>query len=121
MSAAEQVGALVIESAGEAVNDIERAAERLAIAVRAEMELEDERPIVKAEAVKRIMARDGIAATPAEKIVETDDVYAAHRRKQYAAVVEKQQAYGAFEAAKRRADLEIALIDVELLRAGAIR
>lgn len=102
------------------IAEIERAAERLAIACRAEMELEDERPIIKADAVRRIMTRDAIAATPAEKIVETDAEYASHRRRQYDAVVEKQRAYGQYEAAKRRADLGVALVDIELLRAGAI-
>ena len=104
-----------------AVNAIENAAERLALAIKLEMTLEDERPLVKAQAVRRIMDRDGIAATPAEKIVESDAEYLAHRKRQYDAVVEKQRAFGAYEAAKRRADLEIAIIDIALLREGAIR
>lgn len=99
----------VPNAASLAVTAIEAYSDRLALACRAEMELEDERPIVKADAVRRIMARDSIAATPAEKIVETDAEYAAHRRRQYDAVVEKQRAFGAYEAAKRRADVAIDL------------
>jgi hypothetical protein len=109
------------DTAEQAIAAIEAAASRLALACRDEMELEDERPIVKAAAVRRIMERDGIAATPAEKIVETDQEYAAHRRRQYTAVVEKQRAFGEYEAAKRRADLLIAMIDYDLLAQGAVR
>ena len=103
-----------------AVAAIENAAERLALAIKTEMTLEDERPLVKAQAVRRIMERDSIAATPAEKIVESDAEYLAHRKRQYDAVVETIRARGAFEASKRRADLEVAQIDNALLRAGAI-
>ena len=91
---------------------IDDAAERVALACKVEMELEDQRPIIKADAVRRIMARDGIAATPAEKIVETDGEYAAHRNRQTMAVVEKQRAFGAYEAAKLRARLAVTLAEV---------
>jgi hypothetical protein len=97
------------ETAEAAIEAIERAAERLAIAVQREMLLEDRRPLVKAEAVKRIMQRDSLAATPAEKIVESDDAYLAHRVEQYAAVVETIRARAAYEAAKRRADMSVDL------------
>lgn len=99
-----------------AVAAIEAAAERLARATVEEMELLDARPLVKAEAIKRIMARDAIAATPAEKIVETDPEFAAHRRREAEAVVEKIRAEAAYETAKRRADVAI---DMELLFANA--
>lgn len=104
------------EGAEQAIVAIEQAAERLAVACKMEMILEDERPIVKALAVKRIMARDNLAATPAEKIVESDMEYLDHRKRQYDAVVEKQRAYGAYEAAKRRADVAI---DMGMLLAGS--
>jgi hypothetical protein len=42
------------------------------------MELADARSTIKGEAIKRIMARDGIAATPAEKIVELVSSAATH-------------------------------------------
>lgn len=104
------------ETAEQAVEAIERAAERLAIATQREMMLEDRRPLVKADAVKRIMQRDSIAATPAEKIVESDDGYLTLRVEQYGAVVETIRARGAFEASKRRADIAI---DLALALAGA--
>jgi hypothetical protein len=80
-------------------------------ACRKEMELEDERSILKPQATRRIMARDNIAATPAEKLVETDEEYASLRRRQYDIVVEKQRAFGELEAAKLRARLNIAVIE----------
>lgn len=106
------------ETAEAAVEAIERAAERLAVATQREMLLEERRPLVKAEAVKRIMQRDGLAATPAEKIVESDDEYLALRVEQCAAVVETIRARGAYEAQKRRADVAI---DLALALAGGTR
>ncbi len=96
------------------IQGVDEAAERVAQACRAEMELEDQRPLVKMEAVRRIMTRDSIAATPAEKIVESDAEYMSHRAKQYAAVVEKQRAFGALEAAKLRARLSVEMMTVGL-------
>lgn len=110
------------ETAEQAVEAIERAAERLALASRMEMALEDERPIVKSESIRRLMATENPetskphSASSAEKVVESDGEYAAFRRKQYAAVVETIKARGAFEAAKRRADIAI---DLALALAGA--
>lgn len=72
-----------------------------------EMELEDDRALVKMEAVKRIMARDGLAATPAEKIVETDEAYMLHRQRQREAVIQCQCAWGAFKAAEFLAQLSV--------------
>lgn len=99
-----------VEIAADAIEAIPEAAERVAQACKLEMELEDRRPIIKAEAVRRIMARDSIAATPAEKIVETDGVYADLRAEQTRAVVEKQRAFGEYEAAKLRARLAVAVV-----------
>lgn len=89
------------------ISAVQHAATNLGDARTHEMRLEDARPIVKMEAVKRIMERDGIAATPAEKIVETDALYTAHRERQYTAVRETQSAWGAFEAAKLTALLAV--------------
>lgn len=96
-----------IDRIEQSIDALERAADRLGAAMRAEMELEDERSVIKPQATKRIMARDTVAATPAEKLVETDEGYAAHRRKQADAVVEVQRARGAYEAAKLRARLAL--------------
>lgn len=99
-----------VEIAADAIEAIVDAAERVALACKVEMELEDERPIIKSAAVRRIMERDGIAATPAEKIVETDGEYNAHRKRQSMAVVEKQRAFGEYEASKLRARLAVAVV-----------
>lgn len=98
-----------IDRANAAIDALLAASERVAQACRVEMELEDERSILKSYAVRRIMVRDSLAATPAEKIVETDEEYAAHREKQHEAVVEKARAFGALDAAKLRAKLSVAL------------
>jgi hypothetical protein len=92
-----------------AIAEIETAAQRVGAACRAEMELEDERSVLKPQATRRIMTRDSLAATPAEKLVETDEEYASHRRRQAEAVVEKHRAFGGYEAAKLRAKLFVAL------------
>lgn len=108
----------LIQDAVVAIEQIEVAAGALAVACKVEMELEDKRPLVKADAVKRIMQRDGIAATPAEKIVETDADYLALRRLQTLAVVETIRARGAYEASRRRADLAVALCEVTVALGG---
>lgn len=94
------------------IEDVESTAHRHGEACRREMELEDERSILKPVAIRRIMTRDNIAATPAEKIVETDEEYASLRRRQYSAVVEKHRSLGEFEAAKLRARLTVILAAV---------
>jgi hypothetical protein len=114
----------LIRDAEEAIVAIETAAARLAVAVRAEMELEDFRPIVKSQAIRRLMATENPetgkphSASSAEKIVETDAEYSAHRRDQYAAVVETIRARGEFEASRRKADLAVALCEVTVALGG---
>ena len=49
----------------------------------------------------------GLSATAAEKIVEEDESYMAHRRAQYDAVRGTQQAWGAYEAARLTAQLAV--------------
>lgn len=107
-----------VEAAEKAIAAIEAAAEGLANACRFEMQLEDQRPLHKAAAVKRIMERDGLSATAAEKIVESDGQYATHRQIQADAVVETIRARAAYEAAKRRADVAI---DMGMMLAGGAR
>jgi uncharacterized protein YajQ (UPF0234 family) len=107
--------------ANQAIEAIEQAAERLALATKTEMELEDFRPILKSQAIRRLMATENPetgkphSASSAEKVVEVDAEYAAHRRDQYNAVVETIRARGEYEAAKRRADVAI---DLGMLLAG---
>lgn len=95
-----------------AIDFVEVAAERVAEATAAEMAIDDERPLVKADAIRRIMVRDNIAATPAEKIVETDAEFLGLRARQKAVVVEKIRAEGVLAAAKLRAQLRVRLVEV---------
>jgi DNA repair exonuclease SbcCD ATPase subunit len=78
-------------------------AEALADALNHESEIEDDRAAIKADAIVRIMARDKIAATPAEKIVETDEEYFKHRATQRASIVARFRAEAEYEAAKAAA------------------
>lgn len=88
---------------------IDAAASWVADALNTIARLEDERALIKPEAIRRIMESRGIAATPAEKIVEADPEYAAHREKQRDAEVVKWAAAAAYESAKLTAKLDVAL------------
>jgi hypothetical protein len=79
------------------------AGEALGCALAHEQELEDDRAAIKADAIKRVMVRDGVAATPAEKVVETDPQYFEHRAKQRASIVERFKADAEYWAAKAEA------------------
>lgn len=68
-----------------------------------EQQLEDERAIVKEMAIIRVMERDHSAATRAEKIVESDSEYMAHRIAQRASVVARFRADAEYWAAKAEA------------------
>lgn len=89
---------------------IEAAATWVADALNAVALLEDERSLIKPQAIRRLMESRGIAATPAEKIIEEDAEYAAHRAKQRDAEVVKWAAAAAYESAKLRARLDVALV-----------
>lgn len=99
-----------MDTHGQLIMDVRVSAERLGLARAEEQRLEDERGLLKAAATKRIMARDNIAATNAEKIVESDEEYAAHRRAQRQAVIDAECARGDFYAARYRAELAIARV-----------
>jgi len=101
---------VAIDMARDSIDTLDDVADRVAAAMNAVSELEDQRALIKPEAIKRIMAAQGIAATPAEKIVESDPEYAAHREKQRAAEREKWAALAAWEAAKLRAQLDVQLV-----------
>jgi hypothetical protein len=66
--------------------------------------LEDERALVKRDAIKRLM-ESGVAtsASAAERVVESDEAYAAHRAKQREAVMDTQVRWAQWEAARCRA------------------
>jgi hypothetical protein len=83
----------ILKAKGEALGD----------ALAHEQELEDDRAAIKADAITRIMKRDGLAATPAEKIVETDEEYFKHRAAQRASIVARFRADAEYQAAKAAA------------------
>jgi hypothetical protein len=75
-----------------------------------EMTLEDQRPLIKAMAIVRLMeAGKATSATAAEKIVEMDEDYMAHRIAQRDAVIATQRAYGLAKAAEFRAQCMVSL------------
>jgi hypothetical protein len=79
------------------------AGEALGEALAREQELEDDRAAIKADAIVRVMKRDGLAATPAEKIVETDEQYFLHRAAQNASIVARFRADAEYHAAQAAA------------------
>lgn len=83
-----------------AIARLKESGEALAQARSEEQRLEDERPLLKELAIIRIMARDGSAATRAEKIVESDSEYMAHRIAQRGSVVARFKADAEYWAAK---------------------
>lgn len=97
------------DRAHQAVNAIEQTAAEYAAATQDAAALEDGRAEARAAAVRRIMERDGIAATPADKLAHTDAEYAAHCERCRDAAAAVIQARAVYEAALRRADLAVSL------------
>jgi hypothetical protein len=79
------------------------AAGAVAAAKNTESRLEDERALVKRDAIKRLLD-SGAAPSPtaAEKIVESDADYAAHRALQRQATLATMLAWASWEAARAR-------------------
>lgn len=96
------------ENAYQAIAAVEGAATNLVVATCREMELEDNRALVKDAGIKRLMA-SGVATsvTGAEKVIELDVEYMAHRAAQREAVADRIFAQGKLEAAKLRARLAV--------------
>lgn len=89
-----------------AAQAIVTAGDRLAEAVAEEMELEEQRPLVKADAILRLLQHGtATSATAAEKVVEKDAEYAAHRARQVVATVARIKAQAYFYACLTRAGL----------------
>ncbi len=86
----------------DAIGAMTTAAGHYADARALEQSLEDRRPIVKHEAIGRLMAARGLSATAAEKIVELDETYAELRVQQGAAVVSTILARAEYEASRAR-------------------
>lgn len=97
----------------ESLSEFFTAAERYRAGVYTEMELDADRAAAKAAAVRRIMDAQGLAATPAEKLAETDAEYAAHLKRLRDTVRDKNAAWAAMEVARLRARLGIALLTTE--------
>lgn len=106
------------ESALTAIDEVEAAAERLATAQTVEATLEDQRPLVKQQAIRRIIGTENPltqkphSASSAEAVVEQDEQYMQHRRAQRDATVATQTAWGAYEASKLRAQLAVGRANV---------
>lgn len=87
----------------QAIAKLKEKGEALGYARAEEQRLEDERALVKGMAIIRLMKKHGIAATPAEKIVEEDLEYMAHRVAQRESVVLRFVADAQYWAAKAEA------------------
>jgi tyrosyl-tRNA synthetase len=86
-----------------AIAAMHEVAESLGRARAREMELEDERALVKRDAVRRLVESGAASsATAAEKIVEQDEEYAAHRRNQREQTIYVQTRWSRWEAARAR-------------------
>lgn len=87
----------------QACEELSFAAERAAEAKNRCDALEDQRALIKADAIKRLMeAGVATSASAAEKIVERDELYMAHRGEQRGAEIERWRSLGQYEAAKAR-------------------
>jgi hypothetical protein len=68
------------------------------------MQLEDERQALKPRVIQRLVEeKKATSASAAEKLVEQDAQYIAHRRLQYGAEIERWDAIGKLKAAELRA------------------
>jgi hypothetical protein len=85
-------------------------AQRVASAMNRVAWLEDQRALVKANAIRRLVEEGKASSvTAAERIVESDDQYAAHRLEQRDAEIDKWAALGAWEAMRLDARLDVAI------------
>lgn len=94
------------------IADIENAADRLSYALNRVTELEDARAIVKGEAIRRLVESGAYTSvTSAEKYVEADSIYMAHRLAQRDAEIEKHRAMAGYQASLLAAKLDVALVE----------
>jgi len=97
------------QRAAKALAAINAAAQDCARAHAHVQELEDARALVKRDAIKRLMESGAAtSASAAEKIVEQDEGYAAHRAQQRDAEFDRWRSLAAWEAAKVNARMEAA-------------
>ncbi|HXE60908.1 MAG TPA: hypothetical protein VN607_09380 [Gemmatimonadaceae bacterium] len=85
---------------GDCLLEIATAAKRLADATMLEMQLEDERALVKDAGIRHLVeTQQERSATAAEKNIEKYPPYMEHRAKQYEAVRDRILARAAYDAA----------------------
>lgn len=97
------------------IHAITEAGERVALAHAVVMQLEDERPLIKARCIEAMIGSPNPlgklgathSASSAEAVVEQHADYWQHRRKQDAAEVERWRSLAAYEAAKLMARLSV--------------
>ena len=89
------------------INAITHYASLYATAKVHETALEDARALVKDDAIGRIMVRENIAITRAEKVVERDEQYMKHRQLQHDATKATIMARARYESAKLNAQLAV--------------
>jgi hypothetical protein len=100
---------IVSSSVGNALQRLSIAGEEVARAVAQEMEFEDRRGPEKGAAIRRLMDARGMAATPAEKIVEEDAEYQAFCRNRRDSVINRIRSWTRYDCAKLEAKLHVAL------------
>lgn len=97
--------------ASEQIDTYEQAGQTFARLVVQEMELADQRPLVKASAIQRILDEGrATSATAAEKIVESDAAYAEHLALIRRTVLDKNLSLTRMQAERLRAQLSIAAL-----------
>jgi len=94
---------------GDCLLAIAAAGERLADATIREMQLEDQRALVKDEAIGRLRVAGERSVTAAEKVIEKDPLYMEHRQAQYRAIRERIRARAEYDGAVLAARLTIEL------------
>lgn len=100
----------------DAIETYQAEGQKYAELVALETRLEDERPILKQQAVLRVMEADNPltnkphSASSAEAVVESDAIYMEYRRRQRVVVLDKNTALTTLTAARLRAELGIAMI-----------
>lgn len=96
------------------IASIEGAAIRLAEATNRETELADLRSLEKDAAIRRLMAAGTYTSvTSAEKYVEADPDFLAHRKREREAVADRIVMQAKYEAAKLRAHLAVELCAID--------
>lgn len=105
------------DTLGAAIIAVEAAAQKLAEAVRAEMALHSARGVKKSEGICRLLGTNNPendrphSATSAEKVVESDQLYADHLAACRDSVVARIRAEAEYESAKLTAQLLVRLAE----------